>query len=80
MEYTDRNIEVVDPVLKCCSSYCHAAAAFIVYWPGQTKNMCAKCCGRATQIGTAMGFDLQSRPIPPRTIAIASLKSSTGGR
>lgn len=71
---TAAGIEVVDRVIRCCSSDCDRAATRTVFWPGQTKPMCDRCVARAKNIAGAMGFTLPTEPIG--SIALTKLEST----
>ena len=61
--------------MACDTNKCAAAAAWTVYWPGQTSHKCDPCKTQAEQIARAMGFDLDSDPFPSPTPGSPSSKT-----
>lgn len=49
--------------MKCATVGCEAEAVSRVYWPGQTRDMCAPCALRAAIIANNSGFALKIGPI-----------------
>lgn len=52
--------------IKCHSRTCDKAPTVVVYWPGQTCEMCAECAARALNVAQAMGFVLTVSALPVR--------------
>ena len=49
--------------MKCCHDKCEQEATLEVFWPGQTKIMCAVDGLRAVNLGAHMGFNVTLRPL-----------------
>lgn len=49
---------------KCNTKTCDKPATWTVYWPGQTSPKCDVCKVQAERIALAMGFDVDSTPLP----------------
>ena len=64
-------IEIVERVIRCCSSDCDSPATQTAFWPGQTRPMCDRCVTRAKNIANVMGFTLPTEPIG--TLALTRL-------
>lgn len=74
---SEAGCDVVERVVRCCSSDCDKPATRTVFWPGQTKPMCDRCVARAKNIADAMGFTLPTEPIG--TIALTPTRGGDGG-
>lgn len=47
----------------CGSALCMELAAFTVFWPGQTLDLCHACTKRAKTVASAMGLTLDVREL-----------------
>jgi hypothetical protein len=54
-------IVLPEPGEKCGTKGCDARALFVVFWPGQTIELCRPCALRALEIAKVMGFVLDVR-------------------
>lgn len=60
-ESTDiQNEKIKEP---CNTIKCDNIAEYIVFWPGNTRNMCMECAVRAIRVANYMDFILDVRPM-----------------
>ena len=65
--------------MKCGTASCTSFPTIRVFWPGQTRDMCAECALRAKGIAEAMGFALSVAVIDYSGEDLASLETRESG-
>lgn len=45
--------------MKCATINCKGGAVLRVFWPGQTRYMCATCAVKLANLASHMGFNLK---------------------
>jgi hypothetical protein len=57
--------------MKLCRSWnCEREATRMVFWPGQTTELCDNCASRAQSTAEAMGFVLEVRPLAAPIVVV----------